>query len=46
MTSALNIVTEDKNLETGVEKADEIAKGLRGVLADTYAIMFKTQGYH
>ncbi|GGA19299.1 Dps family protein [Neptunicoccus cionae] len=46
MTSPLNVVPSEHDVNSGVRNAGAIAKGLGDVLADTYRLMFKTHAYH
>lgn len=46
MTQPLNVVATPKDVSSGVLKPETIAKGLSGVLADTYRLTFKTHAFH
>ncbi|MEJ6396710.1 Dps family protein [Yoonia sp. 208BN28-4] len=46
MTHALNVVSEPKDISSGVREPKTIAEGLTNVLADTYRLTFKTHAYH
>ncbi|MEO1492011.1 MAG: DNA starvation/stationary phase protection protein [Pseudomonadota bacterium] len=47
MTHAVLTATPDREMpETGIENRTKVANGLTGVLADSYVLMVKTQGYH
>lgn len=46
MTQSLNVVGEPKDIASGVRAPETIAQGLADVLADTYALTYKTHAYH
>ncbi|MFC4667947.1 Dps family protein [Seohaeicola nanhaiensis] len=46
MKDAMKVVPAAEKVETGVEGAKAIAKGLSDALADTYRLVFKTHAYH
>lgn len=46
MTHPLKTRPEAVSVETGVSAAQDTAKALSGVLADTYSLMIKTHGVH
>ena len=46
MTQSLNVVTEPKDIASGVREPETIAEGLTNVLADTYMLIYKTHAYH
>ncbi len=46
MTQALNVVTQSKDISSGVKAPEAIAKALSQVLADTYRLTFKTHAFH
>lgn len=45
-TSVLQMKADIENPETGLEHRKRLAGNLSGLLADTYLLMVKTQGYH
>jgi len=45
-SSALKFKADVENPETGLEHRKRLANNLCGVLADTYLLLVKTQGYH
>lgn len=45
-SSALKAKADVENPETGLEHRKRLANSLCGVLADTYLLLVKTQGYH
>lgn len=45
-TSVLQMKTDVENPETGLENRKRLAGNLTGILADTYLLLVKTQGYH
>jgi len=45
-SSVLSMKADVENPETGLENRKRLAGNLTGVLADTYLLMVKTQGYH
>lgn len=46
MTQALNVVSTEQDISTGVREASTLASALTDVLADTYRLTFKTHAYH
>jgi len=46
MTEPLNVVTEPRDISSGVRQPDTIAGGLANILADTYMLTYKTHAYH
>ncbi|WP_420862975.1 Dps family protein [Algirhabdus cladophorae] len=46
MTQALNVISEPRDVASGVRKTDTIASGLADILADTYMLTYKTHAYH
>ena len=44
--SVLNTKATVEHPETGIENRKRLAAGLSGLLADTYVLLIKTQGYH
>lgn len=46
MTSALNVIPQGDDIETGVKHTDAMAQGLEDMLADTYRLIFKTHAVH
>ena len=46
MTDALDVVSKERDIHSGVRDVAPIAEGLSDVLADTYCLMFKTHAYH
>jgi starvation-inducible DNA-binding protein len=44
--AALQVSAAIEHPETGIEEPQRLAKGLKGLLADTYVLLIKTQGYH
>ena len=46
MTQPLNVVAKPKDIASGVRAPETIAQGLADVLADTYALTYKTHAYH
>lgn len=46
MTQPLNVVAEPQEIASGVRAPKTIAQGLANVLADTYALTYKTHAYH
>ncbi len=42
----LDIKATVEHPETGIENRKRLAAGLSGLLADTYVLLIKTQGYH
>ncbi|WP_299968777.1 DNA starvation/stationary phase protection protein [uncultured Roseobacter sp.] len=46
MSSALNVVPETTEINTGVKEVEAIAQGLEDALADTYRLLFKTHAIH
>ena len=46
MTDSLNAKPEAVDVKTGVSDPTKVAKGLSGVLADTYSLMIKTHAVH
>jgi starvation-inducible DNA-binding protein len=45
-SSVLHMKTDVENPETGLENRKRLAGNLTAVLADTYLLLVKTQGYH
>ncbi|WP_340117515.1 DNA starvation/stationary phase protection protein [Pelagibius sp. 7325] len=45
-SSVLQMKTDVENPETGLENRKRLAGNLTGILADTYLLLVKTQGYH
>jgi len=45
-SSVLQMKTDIENPETGLENRKRLAGNLTGLLADTYLLLVKTQGYH
>jgi len=45
-SSVLQMKTDVENPETGLENRKRLAGNLTGLLADTYLLLVKTQGYH
>ncbi len=46
MTSALNVIPSNDNIDTGVSDTDAMAQGIEFMLADTYRLIFKTHAVH
>ncbi|SEW19044.1 starvation-inducible DNA-binding protein [Cognatiyoonia koreensis] len=46
MTNALNVISEEKSVDTGITDQDALATALGDILADTYRLTFKTHVYH
>ncbi|MCB1339733.1 MAG: DNA starvation/stationary phase protection protein [Pseudooceanicola sp.] len=46
MKDAMKVVPKEEKVETGVQDAKPVAKGLSEALADTYRMVFKTHAYH
>ena len=46
MTHALNVVSQERAVNSGVRDVAPIADALADVLADTYCLMFKTHACH
>ncbi len=46
MTSALNVVPSDDDINTGIADTEAMAQGIEHMLADTYRLIFKTHAVH
>ncbi len=46
MADAMKVVPAASKVKTGVTNVAPVVEGLRGVLADTYRLLFKTHAYH
>lgn len=46
MTSALNVIPSNDEINTGVADTEAMAKGVEHMLADTYRLIFKTHAVH
>lgn len=46
MTSALNVIPSEDDINTGVRDTEAMAQGIRHLLSDTYRLIFKTHAVH
>ncbi|MFK7765562.1 MAG: Dps family protein [Roseobacter sp.] len=46
MTSALNVIPSNDDINTGVSDTEAMAQGIEHMLADTYRLIFKTHAVH